>query len=80
MTDELEDEDMARLQARLDDVLAENERLRTVAKTVEAKLHAANRPSMRDGLRIECRDLLAAALDALKEPAERGASEPGGEG
>lgn len=40
------------------------ERLRTTLQVTRNRLHAANRPTMRDGLRIELRDLIDAALAA----------------
>lgn len=45
-------------------LLAEIERLRGVLIDVRCKLHAANRPMLREGLRVELRDLIDAALRA----------------
>lgn len=57
MTDQLEQQ-LADARARI----ASYERFVQVARRVEMKLHAANRPEMRNGLRQECRDLLGDAL------------------
>ena len=40
----------------------ECERLTALLAAMRAKLHAANRPKMREGLRIELRDMIDAAL------------------
>lgn len=50
------------LKAEIRDWQAEAERLRLALVTIRNKLHAANRPRLRDGLRVECRDLADAAL------------------
>lgn len=47
-----------------DDVYAENARLRVGIADIRVKLHAANRPVLREGLRLELRDI----CDALLSP------------
>lgn len=50
-----------------DEAVAEIERLRAALASVRCKLHAYNRPTLAQRVRIECRDICDAALNQQLE-------------